>query len=214
MDTCEGHASKPVPYNEWKWNRVLSRATWTRNVFSETKPARRQRGCVHRHVFSPPAENTGRSFVNAQLGVFESFESTAFFFSSAVMLWLLWYRIFMGKMYCKLSGFQTVGCALLVGHRQPVEQYQFEWLGFLSLVDILNLTGTSTVNKMFFQAINFISVLVVWAISFGKDTNAWIAAELNSALLFFSTWLVFHLVSSYTVIGWLGKQQPHCWQSW
>lgn len=196
---------------------VCSRTHWTHNIFSETKPARRQRVCVHRHVFSPSWKHW-TLFCKCPAGsVWERFESTAFFF---LQLWCFgcydteysWEKCIASSVVFKLWG--ALYWWDTDNQWKSMTWNQWEWLWFLSLVVILNLTGTSTVNKMFFQAINFISVLVVWAISFGKDTNAWIAAELNSALLFFSTWLVFHLVSSYTVIGWLGKQQPHCWHSW
>lgn len=189
-----------------------------RTTFLARQNLPEDKGCVYTDTFFPPAENTGRSFVNAQLGVFESASKAQHFFF--LQLWCFgcydteysWEKCIASSVVFKLWG--ALYWWDTDNQWKSMTWNQCEWLWFLSLVVILNLTGTSTVNKMFFQAINFISVLVVWAISFGKDTNAWIAAELNSALLFFSTWLVFHLVSSYTVIGWLGKQQPHCWHSW
>lgn len=150
---------------------VCSRTHWTHNIFSETKPARRQRVCVHRHVFSPSWKHW-TLFCKCPAGsVWECFESTAFFF---LQLWCFgcydteysWEKCIASSVVFKLWG--ALYWWDTDNQWKSMTWNQWEWLWFLSLVVILNLTGTSTVNKMLFQAINFISVLVVWAISFGR----------------------------------------------
>lgn len=173
------------------------------------------KGGVYTDAFFSPSWKHWTLFCKCPAGsVWERFESTAFFFLQLRCFGCYdteysWKKCIASSVVFKLWGvfywWDTDN------QWKSMTWNQFEWLWFLSLVVILHLTGTPTVNEMFLQAILFISVLVVWAIWFGKDTNTWIAAELNSTLLFFSTWLVFHFVSSYTVIGWPGKQQPHCW---
>lgn len=51
-----------------------------RTTFLARQNLPEDKGCVYTDMFFPPAENTGRSFVNAQLGVFESASKAQHFF--------------------------------------------------------------------------------------------------------------------------------------
>lgn len=59
---------------------VCSRVPSERTTFLARQNLPEDKGCVYTDTFFPPAENTGRSFVNAQLGVFESASKAQHFF--------------------------------------------------------------------------------------------------------------------------------------
>lgn len=59
---------------------VCSHVPSERTTFLARQNLPEDKGCVYTDMFFPPAENTGRSFVNAQLGVFESASKAQHFF--------------------------------------------------------------------------------------------------------------------------------------
>lgn len=59
---------------------VCSHVPSERTTFLARQNLPEDKGCVYTDTFFPPAENTGRSFVNAQLGVFESASKAQHFF--------------------------------------------------------------------------------------------------------------------------------------